>query len=77
MSPPKYNPFLWPCTDDNTREIFGPILPIVPVNDIDDAIDIIRQRSTPLVIYVFTDSEVTKDICKFLSTHTLFARVYS
>ncbi|KAJ6466021.1 Aldehyde/histidinol dehydrogenase [Mycena vitilis] len=47
-------------------EIFGPIVPIVPVNDMQEAIEIIRARPVPLVIYVFTDSEDTKH--KFLQS---------
>ncbi|KAJ7483272.1 Aldehyde/histidinol dehydrogenase [Mycena latifolia] len=42
-------------------ELFGPIIPIVPVDDINEAIQIIRERPVPLVIYVFTDSEDTKN----------------
>ncbi|KAF8582940.1 aldehyde dehydrogenase [Ramaria rubella] len=42
-------------------EIFGPILAIVPVDGIDEAIQIINTRPVPLVIYVFTDSESTKE----------------
>ncbi|KAJ7621736.1 Aldehyde/histidinol dehydrogenase [Mycena polygramma] len=42
-------------------EIFGPIVPIVPVDDMQGAIQIIRARPVPLVIYVFTDSEATKN----------------
>ncbi|KAJ7629993.1 Aldehyde/histidinol dehydrogenase [Mycena polygramma] len=41
-------------------EIFGPIIPILPVDDMNEAIQIIRGRPTPLVIYLFTDSEQTK-----------------
>ena len=47
------------------REIFGPILPIVPVDDVDDAIRIIRDRPSPLVIYVFTEDETTKKLCMY------------
>ncbi|KAL1725747.1 Aldehyde/histidinol dehydrogenase [Schizophyllum commune] len=45
-------------------EIFGPIMPIVPVEDVNEAIRIIKSYSKPLVIHVFTESEATKD--KFL-----------
>ncbi|KAJ6598007.1 Aldehyde/histidinol dehydrogenase [Mycena sp. CBHHK59/15] len=41
-------------------EIFGPIIPIVPVDDVQHAIQIIGGRSTPLVIYVFTENEAIK-----------------
>jgi acyl-CoA reductase-like NAD-dependent aldehyde dehydrogenase len=46
------------------REIFGPILPIIPVDDINEAIRIICDRPIPLVIYVFTENEVATDLCK-------------
>ncbi|KAH9849041.1 aldehyde dehydrogenase [Lenzites betulinus] len=39
------------------EEIFGPILPIVAVEDIDDAIRVVNSKSSPLVIYLFTDKE--------------------
>ncbi|KAL1753083.1 Aldehyde/histidinol dehydrogenase [Schizophyllum commune] len=45
-------------------EIFAPIMPIVPVDNIDEAIKIIRSHGTPLVIHVFTESAETRD--KFL-----------
>ena len=41
-------------------EIFGPILPIVTVPDLDAAIAFINQRDKPLALYAFTDSERTK-----------------
>lgn len=37
-------------------EIFGPILPIVPVDNVDEAIEIVNDRPNPLVLYAFTDS---------------------
>ncbi|TFK50470.1 aldehyde dehydrogenase [Heliocybe sulcata] len=38
-------------------ELFGPILPIVPVDDVEDALRVIRERPYPLVLYCFTESE--------------------
>lgn len=38
-----------------TGEIFGPVLPIVTVKDVDAAIDFINARDQPLVLYVFSD----------------------
>ncbi|KAH9916496.1 aldehyde dehydrogenase [Amylocystis lapponica] len=35
-------------------EVFGPILPIVPVEDVDEAIEFIRGKPHPLVLYVFS-----------------------
>ncbi|MGP8297733.1 aldehyde dehydrogenase family protein [Streptomyces inhibens] len=42
------------------EEIFGPILPIVPVPDLDAAIAFINERDKPLALYAFTDSAGTK-----------------
>ena len=45
------------------REIFGPILPIVEVEDIDDAISVVADRHSPLALYVFSNDEVVKQKC--------------
>ena len=42
------------------EEIFGPILPIVTVPDLDAAIAFITDRDKPLALYVFTDSDDTR-----------------
>lgn len=42
------------------EEIFGPILPIVPVPDLDAAIAFINDRDKPLALYAFTESDDTK-----------------
>jgi aldehyde dehydrogenase (NAD+) len=36
-------------------EIFGPILPVIPVPSIDAAIEIVSSRDKPLALYVFTN----------------------
>lgn len=36
------------------EEIFGPILPILPMDTLDGAIDFINSRDTPLAAYLFT-----------------------
>lgn len=41
-------------------ENFGPVLPIVAVEDLEDAIRILESRNTPLALYVFTTSEKVK-----------------
>ncbi|MFE9425959.1 aldehyde dehydrogenase family protein [Kitasatospora sp. NPDC006697] len=41
-------------------EIFGPVLPIIPVPDLDAAIAFINERDKPLALYAFTESEQTK-----------------
>jgi aldehyde dehydrogenase (NAD+) len=38
-----------------SEEIFGPLLPILTYNDLDDAIRIIKKQSKPLALYLFTD----------------------
>ncbi|XP_070983391.1 aldehyde dehydrogenase family 3 member A2-like isoform X1 [Oncorhynchus clarkii lewisi] len=39
------------------EEIFGPLLPIVTVSDIDDAIHFINEREKPLALYVFSSNK--------------------
>ncbi|CAG7816733.1 unnamed protein product [Allacma fusca] len=38
-------------------EIFGPILPIVTVSSVDEAITLIRSKSTPLALYTFSKDD--------------------
>uniref|UniRef100_G3PJS3 Aldehyde dehydrogenase n=1 Tax=Gasterosteus aculeatus aculeatus TaxID=481459 RepID=G3PJS3_GASAC len=43
------------------EEIFGPLLPIVAVSDMDDAIRFINEREKPLALYIFcSDKKATK-----------------
>ncbi|MCA6091196.1 aldehyde dehydrogenase family protein [Streptomyces sp. SCA3-4] len=42
------------------EEIFGPVLPIVTVRDLDEAIAFINDRDKPLALYAFTGSEATR-----------------
>lgn len=46
------------------REIFAPILPIVTVNDFDEAVDFINSRDHPLALYIFTDDSNLKETGK-------------
>ncbi|XP_048581698.1 aldehyde dehydrogenase, dimeric NADP-preferring isoform X2 [Nematostella vectensis] len=39
------------------NEIFGPILPIVSVDSLDDAIDFINDRDKPLALYIFSNKQ--------------------
>jgi coniferyl-aldehyde dehydrogenase len=43
------------------EEIFGPILPVVPYDSIDEAIALVNQSPPPLALYLFTDDEPTKE----------------
>ncbi len=36
------------------EEIFGPILPVLPVNDLDEAIALVNGRERPLALYLFS-----------------------
>ncbi|KAI0356760.1 NAD-dependent aldehyde dehydrogenase [Trametes cingulata] len=42
-------------------EIFGPVLAIVPVDSIDEAIAFINARDTPLAVYVFSQDKAFKN----------------
>jgi aldehyde dehydrogenase (NAD+) len=42
-------------------EIFGPILPILPIVNIDEAIRFVNQREKPLALYVFTSRRDVED----------------
>ncbi|KAL5479997.1 hypothetical protein EMCRGX_G023610 [Ephydatia muelleri] len=41
------------------EEIFGPILPIIAINNMEEAIEIINSREKPLAMYVFSESKRT------------------
>lgn len=43
------------------EEIFGPLLPILPVDDIDGAIQFINSRDKPLALYLFTKNSQVWD----------------
>ncbi|NUO90668.1 MAG: aldehyde dehydrogenase family protein [Dermatophilaceae bacterium] len=42
-------------------EIFGPVLPLVPVADLDAAIALVNRRDKPLALYVFTPSTAVRE----------------
>ncbi|WP_037676702.1 aldehyde dehydrogenase family protein [Streptomyces griseus] len=42
------------------EEIFGPILPLVTVDGLDEAIAFINDRDKPLALYVFSETEATR-----------------
>ncbi|MCD9026800.1 aldehyde dehydrogenase family protein [Luteimonas sp. BDR2-5] len=43
------------------EEIFGPVLPVLVYDTIDDVVDRIKARPKPLALYLFTESEAIKD----------------
>jgi aldehyde dehydrogenase (NAD+) len=44
------------------EEIFGPVLPMITINSIDEAVDFIRDREKPLAMYVFADEAIAKSV---------------
>jgi aldehyde dehydrogenase (NAD+) len=42
------------------EEIFGPVLPVIAVPDLDKAIAFINERDKPLALYAFTHEDATK-----------------
>lgn len=43
-------------------EIFGPVLPILPVRNVDEAIEFINSKDTPLALYIFSSSKNAEKI---------------
>src|SRR3954447_3399222 len=50
-----------PDSDLMTEEIFGPVLPVVSVASMDDAVAFVNARPKPLALYVFTGSGETAE----------------
>eukprot|EP00439_Symbiodinium_sp_Y106_P046533 s3483_g5.t3 len=48
------------------EEIFGPVLPIIPYDDFEEALEIIRKGEIPLAFYVFSES--SRNVEKALTT---------
>lgn len=44
------------------EEIFGPILPIITYDTLDEAIEIARMNPNPLALYIFSDDSINKDV---------------
>ena len=42
-------------------EIFGPILPVIPFNDLDEVINNIKKFEKPLALYLFTNNNKVKE----------------
>lgn len=50
-----------------SNEIFGPILPVIPFDDVDDCVEYINNRPTPLALYYFSKS---KKRARYIIDHT-------
>lgn len=48
-----------PDAEVMSDEIFGPILPVLTVDDVDEAIRFVNDRAKPLALYAFSDSDET------------------
>ncbi|MBV2127655.1 coniferyl aldehyde dehydrogenase [Arsukibacterium indicum] len=50
--------------DDNSKlmeqEIFGPLLPLIPYDTLDEALHYIQQRPRPLALYLMSDDKTTQ-----------------
>ncbi|XP_068172778.1 aldehyde dehydrogenase family 3 member A2-like isoform X1 [Antennarius striatus] len=56
------------------EEIFGPLLPVVTVSGVDEAVRFINQREKPLVVYVFSsDSQLIRRMVADTSSGALLA----
>ncbi|MGZ8735176.1 MAG: aldehyde dehydrogenase family protein, partial [Acidimicrobiia bacterium] len=44
-----------------TEEIFGPLLPVLPVDDVDDAIAFVNSREKPLALYIFSEADTVAE----------------
>ncbi|TTO95309.1 Fatty aldehyde dehydrogenase [Bagarius yarrelli] len=56
------------------EEIFGPVLPIVPINGLNEAIQFINEREKPLAIYIFSSNKkVIKKMMMETSSGALLA----
>lgn len=61
----RFEPVIVKGVDENDslleEEIFGPILPFIAVDSLDEAIDFINARPHPLVLYAFTEDPAVKE----------------
>ncbi|MEC9283785.1 MAG: aldehyde dehydrogenase family protein [Bdellovibrionota bacterium] len=58
-------PTILKCTEESPamqEEIFGPILPIIVVEDKQKAIEFVKKSDKPLAAYIFTDSKTTENL---------------
>lgn len=54
------------------EEIFGPVLPIITVSDVSEAIRFINDREKPLALYVFSsDKKVLFQVADHIVEHTV------
>lgn len=44
-----------------TEEIFGPVLPVLKVKNVEEAIEFVNKRDRPLALYAFSEKKATTD----------------
>lgn len=54
------------------EEIFGPVLPIITVSGVDEAIQFINEREKPLVVYVFSNKNKVNLLAAHIFLFLLF-----
>lgn len=57
-----------------SEEIFGPILPIMPVDDVKAAVQFVNERDQPLALYIFTSRS---NVQEYILTYTRSGGVVS
>jgi aldehyde dehydrogenase (NAD+) len=53
------------------EEIFGPVLPVIAVDDMKAAMRMVAARPKPLALYVFTRDEALADAARAISAGTV------
>ncbi|MBQ4609394.1 MAG: aldehyde dehydrogenase family protein, partial [Clostridia bacterium] len=43
------------------EEIFGPVLPVIAYDSIDEAVEFVRSREHPLALYLFSEDKTTQE----------------
>jgi len=51
-----------PSSPIHTQEIFGPILPVIPVPAMTEAVAYVRQRPRPLALYLFANDPAVEEL---------------
>ena len=51
-----------------TNEIFGPVLPMIAIKSVDEAIAFVNDREKPLALYVFADESVGRRVLHLTSS---------
>lgn len=58
------------------QDIFGPVLPLITVENVDEAVAFINKQEKPLCVYAYSNNSEVKhlfllDVCK----HTIYSLV--